>query len=127
MAKLSNTRFRTLHAVRYCIVLEFREFLTLKKRSRDKPAFEDGSLLPTPNSVTAAWMARRLKGDFAVESRPEGIIQCVMIADESEAVALARDLKLEFSPGDGRQWTFVTRHVVSAFTQLKWAREAALL
>ena len=127
MARLTNGKFYALHVVSHGIAFDFRDFLTLRKRSREKPAFGDGRLFPTPNEVTVAWLTPRLRGDFAVESRAGGITQMVMLADAEDASALARDLRLSFKPGERQRCTFMARYEVTAFTHLRWATQAGLI
>ncbi|CAH1671634.1 MAG: hypothetical protein KF735_08050 [Chelatococcus sp.] len=127
MVRLTNGKFDAFRSVSHGIAFEFRDFLTLRKRSREKPAFGDGRLFPTPNEVTVAWLTPRLRGDFAVESRAGGITQLVMLADEADAQALAQDLRLSFTPGGHQRCTYMARYEVTAFTQLKWATQAGLI
>ncbi|CAH1668725.1 hypothetical protein [Chelatococcus asaccharovorans] len=127
MARLTNGKFYALHALSHGIVFEFRDFLTLRKRSREKPAFGDGRLFPTPNEVTVAWLTPRLRGDFAVESRAGGITQMVMLGDSGDASALARDLRFTFMPGERQRCTYMARYEVTAFTHMKWAKQAGLI
>lgn len=127
MARLTNGKFYAIHTVSHGIAFEFRDFLTLRKRSREKPAFGDGRLLPTPNEVTVAWLTPRLRGDFAVESRAGGITQMVMLADAGDANALSRDLRFAFMPGGQQRCTYMARYEVTAFMHLRWATQAGLI